>query len=782
MAEAEVYRVEIPIVVDDQTEEPLKQVQERVNRFQRAAEKSNQMIRERMQSLAKLRIEPVMKIRDKLTAGVLKADKLVKNLGAEQAAPVLVAQDKVSAVVLRINRLLEAMEANRLDVIADLKGPLVDEINEARTALVALSKVQAAPVAELRGKLFGQLTRAMAVARRLDQIKAEPEATLRDRVTARVRAIGSTLGKLTSRAWTVVLQAKDTVVGALGRVWRAVTSPLGLLGIGVSGAALTAGLVKAPLELAGNMEQARIGFTTMLGSAEKATAFLKELQLFAAKTPFEFPQLQEASRLLLAFKWRAEDIIPTMTAIGNAAAGLGIGPEGIERIVRALGQMRTKGKVSAEEMMQLTEAGIPAFDILQKKLGLSSKQLENLGKAGISSEVAIKALVSGMNEQFKDMMRNQSLSLLGLWSTIKDTFNMQILYRWGEGLRKAIQPKVLQLIEWFERNQATVERWGNILEETAREAADALTRHLQGAFKWIKERYLDNPEFQRLDLTGKISFLVDDIGAALDKWLSTTGAPLLGKYGAMLGGTLVKGMSEGVIAAIQESPILAFLFGAWVGTNLPAPPQVKVAVALTIVATPWIKKVMDWLIEKGGEVSPLNTDRRVHEVYEATAGLPGPPTKPGPLGLPLGGPRPPGLGMAGLPPGTTGTTLRAAKRASGGLFASPHIALVAEAGPEAIIPLSTRMRNRALALWEETGRRLGVRPYAEGGFVGPVPARVAIGGASSTSVVNHISVSVTFSGSNGESTAAALRDAAGDLAEMLAIRLEEHFQNRPARR
>jgi hypothetical protein len=28
------------------------------------------------------------------------------------------------------------------------------------------------------------------------------------------------------------------------------------------------------------------------------------------------------------------------------------------------------------------------------------------------------------------------------------------------------------------------------------------------------------------------------------------------------------------------------------------------------------------------------------------------------------------------------------------------------------------MRSRALALYEETGRRLGVRPYAEGGFAG----------------------------------------------------------------
>ncbi len=60
----------------------------------------------------------------------------------------------------------------------------------------------------------------------------------------------------------------------------------------------------------------------------------------------------------------------------------------------------------------------------------------------------------------------------------------------------------------------------------------------------------------------------------------------------------------------------------------------------------------------------------------------------------------------------------AVAHAVGGILTRPHLGLVAEAGPEAIIPLSTRMRARALALYEETGRRLGVRPYAEGGLAG----------------------------------------------------------------
>jgi len=51
MAESEIYRVEIPIIVDDQTEAPLRQAEERVSRFQRRAEKQTKIAREHMMSL-----------------------------------------------------------------------------------------------------------------------------------------------------------------------------------------------------------------------------------------------------------------------------------------------------------------------------------------------------------------------------------------------------------------------------------------------------------------------------------------------------------------------------------------------------------------------------------------------------------------------------------------------------------------------------------------------------------------------------------------------------------
>ena len=85
------------------------------------------------------------------------------------------------------------------------------------------------------------------------------------------------------------------------------------------------------------MEQARIGFATMLGSAEKAQKFLDDLADFAVKTPFEYPELLEAAKRMLAYGFAAEEVLPTLRAVGDASAALGSGSVGIDRITLALG-------------------------------------------------------------------------------------------------------------------------------------------------------------------------------------------------------------------------------------------------------------------------------------------------------------------------------------------------------------------------------------------------------------------------------------------------------------
>jgi len=67
--------------------------------------------------------------------------------------------------------------------------------------------------------------------------------------------------------------------------------------------------------LAGNLEQARIAFTTMLGSAEQADIKLKELSAFAAKTPFELTGIRQNAKQLLAMGIASDDLLPTLKSL-----------------------------------------------------------------------------------------------------------------------------------------------------------------------------------------------------------------------------------------------------------------------------------------------------------------------------------------------------------------------------------------------------------------------------------------------------------------------------------
>lgn len=195
-------------------------------------------------------------------------------------------------------------------------------------------------------------------------------------------------------------------------------------GLGVAIAGIGAASVKA----AADMEQTRKAFTTLLKDATLAKDFLAELETFAANTPFELPGLLQASKKMLAFGFTAQQVIPVLTAVGDSAAALGMGQDGIDRLTIAIGQMQAKGKVSAEEMLQLAEAGVPAWQMLADAMGTSIPQAMKMAEKGtIDSATGIQAIISGMNSKFGGMMQEQSSTINGMLSNIQDSIGQTMV-------------------------------------------------------------------------------------------------------------------------------------------------------------------------------------------------------------------------------------------------------------------------------------------------------------------------------------------------------------------
>lgn len=222
--------------------------------------------------------------------------------------------------------------------------------------------------------------------------------------------IGEQMREFGSQLQNVGAQARDTglVLSA------AITAPL-------------VGLATGALKAAGSMEQASVAFKTMLGSASAAADMMAKIRDFAASTPFEFTELVNAAKKMQALGFAAKDVIPMMRTLGDAVSALGGGAQMLDRVTLALGQMQAKGKVSAQEMNQLAEAGINAWAAVAVKIGKTIPEAMKLAEKGaIDSGTAIAAVMEDMNRKFAGGMAAQSQTLLGIWSNVKDAIGFTL--------------------------------------------------------------------------------------------------------------------------------------------------------------------------------------------------------------------------------------------------------------------------------------------------------------------------------------------------------------------
>lgn len=228
--------------------------------------------------------------------------------------------------------------------------------------------------------------------------------------------------------------SKGLLAGILGGAAGAAKG--GLIAAGAAaGTALFAGL-KVGISQAAANQQAIIGFDTLLpGGVEVGKQFLKDLSVFAANTPFELPGLVDSARGLLGVGVAAKDVLPIMTSLGNASAALGLDQERFGRVQLAIQQIMSKGKVQTEELLQITEAGIPIFQLLSKATGKPVPELQKLMQQGkLLSKDVLPALFDQMDKTYGGAMDRQARTLNGVWSTFKDTLRNSL----AEGIEPLI--------------------------------------------------------------------------------------------------------------------------------------------------------------------------------------------------------------------------------------------------------------------------------------------------------------------------------------------------------
>ena len=402
-----------------------------------------------------------------------------------------------------------------------------------------------------------------------------PKLGLKDTATAGIKKAMSAGMSFGRKTFSAVLKIDDKVTSQIKKIPSVISKiknsifSLKTLAGGVITGISTKKLIADPVSLADEFQTDQIGFETMLKSKKKATKFMDSAKKFASVTPFDTSAVVSNAQRMLAYGFSDKDIIPDLTKIGNASAALGAGEEGISRVSRALGQMKTNGRLNAEDMNQLTDVGINAWKYLADAEGKSIAQIREMSQKGeISGDKAVKTILNGLKE-FDGMMDKTSNSTVsGLMSNIKDTFDINIVSKWGKGLQKGATKGLGEFADYLDKSDAKLKEAGTSLEKLGEYASTSVFKGLEKAGDKIDD-LISMPKFQNASIGGKISIAWDElIVNPFSKWWDSKGRPTIvkkitgiGKDIAKAGGNWFKESLKDLLPGGDKAGIEDYLAG-----------------------------------------------------------------------------------------------------------------------------------------------------------------------------------------------------------------------------
>lgn len=210
---------------------------------------------------------------------------------------------------------------------------------------------------------------------------------------------------------------------------------------------------KKVAEVRGQFQQLEVAFTTMLGSAEKASSLMQQLTKTAAVTPFDLQGVTQGAKQLLAYGIEAEKVNDTLVHLGDIAAGLSIP---LNDLVYLYGTTMTQGRMFTQDLRQFMGRGIPLAEELAKQFGVTKDKVQELvssGKVGAKEFNEAIMAMSSEGGKFAGLMEAQSKTINGQISNIEDAIDTMFneIGQKSEGIINGTLSVVSSLVENYER-------------------------------------------------------------------------------------------------------------------------------------------------------------------------------------------------------------------------------------------------------------------------------------------------------------------------------------------
>lgn len=253
-----------------------------------------------------------------------------------------------------------------------------------------------------------------------------------------------------------------TWIGSNGRL----RSSFGWVQRGIQGAIGAFSLWKAKswlIDANADMETFKNTLAVVLKDEKKAVEALAWAEKFAAKTPFEIPQIVEATTRMTAYGLNAQK---TLGIIGDMASVMG---KDLMSAVEAVADSQTG------ELERLKEFGITK-KMIEDQAKLMKVTVTN-NKGQITDQRAFNAvLFKLMEDRFKGGMEMQSTTFKGMLSNTKD-FVSNTGRELGKPLFDKMKQQLSNLLDYFQKlkDDGTITKWIKGIQDTSINTAKVFT-------------------------------------------------------------------------------------------------------------------------------------------------------------------------------------------------------------------------------------------------------------------------------------------------------------------
>ena len=263
-------------------------------------------------------------------------------------------------------------------------------------------------------------------------------------------------------------------------------------------------LGKAALTTADTFESMKIRLTNLRGSAADAERDFAWIQQFAIDTPATLQEVTNAFTQMLAYG--LDPVGGNMEKLTDTGFALKKSMAGVEQITSAVGTAWAKQSLQGREMLRLTQAGVPAWELLEQATGKNIPTLKKLMEQGKLGRDVIQALIDAMGERYLGAAVQQMDTLGGKASNLEDVWSILLATiggRASEDAKRALDTLIESVERFIESGKA--EDIGDALAKAIRavgEAAEWSTDHLDDfieGYKSLKKTFAGNENAGWLD-------------------------------------------------------------------------------------------------------------------------------------------------------------------------------------------------------------------------------------------------------------------------------------------